>query len=375
MKIPQFKINWSPADIAATAKVIKSGSYWTVGPNIKELEKRIANYTKRKYCLVFNSGTSALHSILLAYGIGHDDEVIVPSFTFIATANAVIACGAKVRFVDIEAKTLGLDPEQIEKNITKKTKAVIAVHFGGQPCQIEAIKRIADRFGILLIEDAAEAFGAKCKNKMAGSFADSAIFSFCQNKIITCGEGGAIVTDNRNLFDKLFLIRSHGRNEPDNHSPDLPIDYVMLGYNFRLSSLAAALLLSQFQRVEKIISQRIRKAGYYLKKLKNISQIKTIAAGKNSENVFQLFPILASNRNELKDYLLSKGISSKIYFEPVHQSHFYRKILGYKIHLPTTEVISKQIICLPIYPDIKHKEIDYIIKTIKDFYRYGKRKT
>ena len=161
--------------------------------------------------LTFNSGTSALHALLLSYGIGPGDEVIVPSFTFIATANAPKFVGAKPVFADIEDITFGLDPRAVEAKITPKTKAIIPVHYGGFPCKIRELKKIADDHGIMLIEDAAEAFGASVKGKMVGTFGDSAIMSFCQNKIITTGEGGAVVTDNKELYERMKLIRSHGR--------------------------------------------------------------------------------------------------------------------------------------------------------------------
>lgn len=370
MKIPLFKIFWDQKDVESIAKIIRRGSNWAAGQEIVEFEQKAAQYLKRKYCVAFNSGTSALQSVLLAYNIGKGNEVIVPSFTFIATANAVTACGAKAKFADIEEKTLGLDPRLIEKNINKKTKAIIPVHYGGRPCQIEKIRKIARKYQILLIEDAAEAFGSKYKNKMIGSFGDSAMFSFCQNKIITCGEGGAIVTDDINLRNKLVLIRSHGRKESKNYFQDnLPNDYISLGYNYRMSSISASLALSQLKKAEKNISRRIKKANYYIEKLNKIQQIQIIDEDKNSRNVFQLFSIQADDRNKLIEYLASRGITSKVYFDPIHKSYFYWKKLNYKVKLPITEVISSRIVSLPFYANITYKEINYIVDTIKEFYQ------
>ena len=215
-KIPLFKIYWDKKDITAISDTIKKGTGWAVGPNVEKFEKEISKYIGVKYALVFNSGTSALHSLLLSYRIGPGDEIIVPSFTFIATANAVLFVGAKPIFAEIEEDTLGLDPKDIEKKITSKTKAIIVVHYGGSPCKIEEIKKIAKKYNLILIEDAAESLGAKFRDKKIGALGDSAILSFCQNKIITTGEGGAVVTNSKEIYEKLKLIRSHGRLENEN---------------------------------------------------------------------------------------------------------------------------------------------------------------
>ena len=194
-KIPLFESYWEEDDVDSVAKVIRRGSYWATGPEIEQLEREIAKYVGTKYALSFNSGTSALHADLLAHDIT-EGEVIVPSFTFISTANSVVLAGAKPIFAEIEDGSYGLNPKSVKEKITNKTKAIMPVHYGGGPCkEIKALKEIAENHNLLLIEDAAESLGAKINNKMVGTFGHSSMSSFCQNKIITCGEGGVIFTD------------------------------------------------------------------------------------------------------------------------------------------------------------------------------------
>ncbi len=216
-RIPLFKIYWDKKDIKSVTDVIKSGTHWAIGPKIEKFEKAVASYVGIKYALAFNSGTSALHALMLAYGFGQGDEIIVPSFSFIATANAPLFVGAKPVFAEIEEKTFGIDPLDIQKRITKKTKAIMPMHYGGSACQIKEIKKIADKHNLILIEDAAESLGTMIGNKKVGTFGDSAMFSFCGPKVITTGEGGVIVTNNKKLYEKMKTIRSHGSLETSNY--------------------------------------------------------------------------------------------------------------------------------------------------------------
>ena len=367
-RIPLFKIYWDTEDCDSVINTISSGSNWAIGPNNEKFEDEISRYFGKKYCATFNSGTSALHSTLIAYGIQRGDEVIVPSFTFIATANAPKFVGAKPVFADIEEETYGLNPDDVRKKITSKTKAIIPIHFGGCPCKIEELKEIADDNKLILIEDAAEAFGAKVKNTMIGTFGDSALLSFCQNKIITTGEGGAIVTDSRELFEKLKLIRSHGRLETcDYFSTSAVLDYVQIGYNFRLSSILASLGLSQMHKVNSIISMRQTAAAYYTKKLREIPGITPLSPPKDYHGVYQLFSIRVKKRDALIKFLETKGIASKIYFPPIHFTSFYQKDCDKNCSLPVTEKVSAEILSLPFYPQITKDEMDYVVETIQVF--------
>lgn len=373
VKIPLFKIYWDEDDIEMINNVIKRGAYWTTGPNIEEFERMIAEYIGTKYCVTFNSGTSALHSILLAYGIKEGDDVIVPSFTFIATANSPLFVGAKPVFADIEEKTFGLDPESVKEKITPKTKAIIPIHYGGSPCLIRELKEIADDYNLILIEDAAESFGAMIKDKKVGTFGDSAMFSFCQNKIITTGEGGCIVTDSRENYEKLKLIQSHGRQENTNYfSSSEYMDYTTLGYNFRMSDITAALGISQMKKINKIIEMRIKNAEYMTKELSKIDGIVTPKPPKDYFHVYQMFTIRIEKGRKIRDnlikYLAEKGIATKVYFYPVHLTQFYKNEFGYKGESPVTEEMADKALTLPMYPALTKEEIDYITEAVKYFF-------
>ncbi|MFX0088051.1 MAG: DegT/DnrJ/EryC1/StrS family aminotransferase [Candidatus Hodarchaeota archaeon] len=370
-QIPLFKIYSDENDVEAINRIIKSGMYWAIGSEISIFEQKIAEYIGTRHCTVFNSGTSALHAIMIAHDIQKDDEVIVPSLTFIATANAPLFVQGKPVFADIEPSTLGLDPEDVKEKITSKTKAIIPVHYGGCPAQIHALKDIAEDHDLLLIEDAAESFGSKLNGQMIGTFGQSAMLSFCQNKIITTGEGGAIVTNSKDVYDKLLLVRSHGRKDDKSYFSDpFSSNYVNLGYNFRLSNINAALGLTQLEKVELIISKRLRVANHYIDKLKNQNRIILPSTPPNGRHVFQLFSIRVKNgfRNELIDFLKLNGISSKVYFYPVHSTPFYKEKLKYNINLPVTELVSQEILSLPIYPTMTEDEQNYVIEKIIEFY-------
>jgi perosamine synthetase len=367
-KIPLFKMYWDDEDIAQVNAAIKSGMNWALGPQIPLFEKMIADYIGTDYCLTFNSGTSALHATLLAYGIGHGDEVIVPSFTFIATANAPQFVGAKPVFADIEDVTFGLDPSDVEAKITAKTKVILPIHYGGFPCKIRELQKIADEHGLMLIEDAAEAFGARVGDRKVGTFGDSAIMSFCQNKIITTGEGGAVVTNNRDLYEQMKLIRSHGRPDTvDYFSTTEILDYVSLGYNFRMSTMTAALGISQVHKVECIIAQRRTDAEYYRSGLNSVPNLSVPHEVAGTFPVYQLFSIKSKKRDDLIKYLEREGIMTKIYFPPVHKTHYYQNVLGYSCSLPVTDIVSEEIVSLPFYPGITRDDMDLVIQAIKEF--------
>jgi perosamine synthetase len=373
-KIPLFKMAWDESDIAAVSGVIRSGMGWAAGPAISEFETKIAAYVGTKYAVTTNSGTSALHAVLSAYGVGPGDEVIVPSFTFIATANAPLFLGAKPVFADIEEMTFGLDARDVERKITGRTAVILPIHYGGLPCRINDLKMIATRYGLPLIEDAAEALGAEINGMKAGSIGDAAILSFCQNKIMTTGEGGAILTSSPDICQRLELIRSHGRRESNAYfATTEPADYITLGYNFRMSSITAALGIAQINRIEQLIARRRAKAAYLATKLACIEGIIVPATPSDSLNVYQMFPVRvaegAPRRNALKDFLAAKGIMSRVYFDPVHLTPFYRQSFGYRGgELPVTEKLAGEVLNLPIYPDITYDEIDYISAAIAAFF-------
>jgi perosamine synthetase len=376
MKIPLFKIYWDEEDVKAVSDSLRQGMNWAAGPNIVKFEEQLSKYIGRKYALVFNSGTSAMHSALIAYGIEKDDEVIIPSFSFIATSNVPLMVQAKPVFADIENETYGLDVEDVRRKITNKTKAIIPMHYGGVVARdIEKIREFAKEKKLLLIEDAAESFGAMFNGKKVGTFGDSAMFSFCQTKVFTTGEGGCIITDSEDLYEKMKLIRAHGRAENGNYfTTGEYMDYVTLGYNYRMSDCVAALGVSQLNKIDKLISIRREKSFKMAGLLKDL-KIDDIVIPEFSLDIFhvyQEFHIRIKSgklvRDALKKYLFDRGIGTRISFPPIHLTHYYKNVLGYNEKLPITERIASETLTLPLYPNLSDEEMGYIQEQIKDFY-------
>jgi len=368
--IPLFKILWDDDDLAEVERAITAGSHWAIGPNVSKFENRLAEFVGTDFCTVFNSGTSALHSTLLAMHIGSGDEVIVPSFTFIATANAPLFTGAKPIFADIEEETYGLDPEDVKERITQKTKAIIPIHYGGCPCKIGDLREVADDYHLALIEDAAEALGARIGSKRVGGFGDSAVLSFCQNKIITTGEGGAVVTNSKEVDDNSRRIRSHGRSDDGDYfsSNDLT-DYLTIGYNFRMSNITAALGLSQLSKIHDIIEMRRQNAEFLTSKLKKeVKDVVPPIPPQGYYHVYQMYSVRAPKKDKLMTVLADRGIATKTYFYPVHLTSFYKNLLKCTCELPITEKVSNEILALPMYPGLTEDEMSYTVDEIKNFY-------
>lgn len=369
-KIPLFKIYHDSEDVEQVTLALESGMNWAAGESISAFEEKLAGYHGLRYAITFNSGTSALHATHLAYGIGPGDEVIVPSFTFIATANSPLFTGARPVFADIEEETCGLDPEDVAEKITPRTKAILPIHYGGCPCRIRELKELADDHGLLLIEDAAEAFGAGVHGKMVGTFGDAAMLSFCQNKVITTGEGGAMVTDSQEIAERLKLIRSHGRVETCNYfNATEEMDYKTLGFNFRMSSLTAALGLAQIHKADALIRMRRDRAAEYTRALaRSGARCRVPRVPRGLFHVYQIFSVEVENRDELMAFLASRGIMTKVYFPPVHKTSYYRDVLGYECTLPVTERVSERILSIPFHPILGGEEIQAVAGAMAEFY-------
>ena len=372
-RIPLYRIYTDEEDEKIVNKVIKRGDTWAIGHEIEEFENNLQEFVGVKHCVVVNSGTSALHAALLAHNISKGDEVIVPSFSFISTANSVIFVQAKPVFADIEEQNCGLDPQSISDKITKNTQAVMPMDYSGQSCKIFEIKAAIEDQNILLIEDAAESLGASVKGKKVGSISDCATFSFTGNKALTTGEGGAIVTNSDEIYEKLKLIRSHGRVDKTDYF-DNPLDpnYIDIGYNWRMPTMIAALGISQLAKFDKIIKMRQEHAKYLNQRLAKHSQIQTPNASEDYTHIYQMYTIRLENkqiRDSLREFLLKKKIFCKVYFNPIHLTAYYRSKFGLGTGmLPITEKISEQVLTLPLFPNMSSEEKTLLSDSIDEFF-------
>lgn len=367
--IPLFRISWDGDDVKNVVDSVTRGSHWANGPYVEDFERRIEEYVGVEHAVVFNSGTTALVGALDAHEIGPGDEVIVPSFTFIGTANAVRLVGARPVFADIEPERYGLDPEAVRARITQDTEAVIPVHYAGAPCRINELREVAIDNDLVLIEDAAEAFGAEHKGGKVGLFGDSAMFSFCQNKVITTGEGGAVVTDNGDLAKRLRLGRSHGRASSGYFDSAEGGDYVRLGSNYRMADIVAALGVAQMEKVEELINKRRTIAERMSAGIDDISRVSPPGDPPDGRHVYQLYTVTLDetvDRNGVIDSLADEGIASKVYFDPVHRSQYYQTSYDGSVNgLTTTEEISSRVLSLPMYPEPENVEIARIVESLR----------
>jgi perosamine synthetase len=371
-KIPLYKIYTDDEDLNLITKIIKRGRDWALGPEIEEFENAIQNYLGCDYCVTLNSGTSALHACLLSHGISKNDEVIVPSFSFISTANSVLFVGATPKFADIEELTYGLDPVSVSDTISSKTKAILPMDYAGMSCNILELSELAKKNNLVLIEDAAECLGSSVNGEKIGKNSDSAIFSFCGNKVLTTGEGGAVVTNSKEVYEKIKSIRSHGRVDKINYFDDSSIpQYFDLGYNWRMSSITAALGITQLQKLDRIINMRKKNAQVLSKELSKIPEITVPSPPPGHDHIYQMYTIRLSTtaiRDQLHKFLTQKQIFSKVYFFPIHLTAFYKEKFESKNNLSVTERISSHILTLPLYPNMEKDEIDYILNSINEFF-------
>ena len=359
-------------DINEVVNVLKS-DWITTGPKIKEFEDALCAYIGSQFCVVVNSGTSALDIAVQSLELPEGCEVITTPFTFVATANAIIYNGLKPVFADICSDTYNIDPVSIREKITKDTRAIIYVDYAGQPCDIKAIKEIADEFDLYLIEDACHALSAEYEHKKVGNFADLTIFSFHPVKHITTGEGGAVVTNNKELYEKLFLLRSHGidKNTCDRYGPDAPWAYDMkyLGRNYRITDFQAALGISQLKKLETFIRRRQEIAKMYNEAFENIPKITSPAVRSNVRHVWHLYTILLDakiNRNKFFTDIRAKNIGVNLHYIPIYKFTYYQKNFRSKEEFPVTEEIFKRIITLPLFPKMTDEKVINVIEATKE---------
>lgn len=357
-------------DIQAVIEVLKS-DYLTTGPKVQEFEKTVAEYVGAKYAVAVSNGTAALHAACFAAGIKSGDEVITTPITFAASSNCVLYCGGKPVFADIEADTYNIDPNDIARKITNKTKAIIPVHFAGQPCNMDKINEIAKQYNLIVIEDAAHALGADYKGKKIGSISDMTIFSFHPVKHITTGEGGMITTNDKDLYDKLILFRTHGitrDSEFMTHNEGAwYYEQLDLGFNYRITDIQCALGISQMKKLDKFVTRRKEIANKYNQAFKDVQNITLPKQSNNCNSSWHLYviQILNKDRKQVFDKLRQLGIGVNVHYIPVYKHPYYQNNGYSKTACANAENYYKHAISIPIFPKMTDEEVDYVIENIK----------
>jgi UDP-4-amino-4,6-dideoxy-N-acetyl-beta-L-altrosamine transaminase len=377
--IPYGKQFVDREDIKLVINVLKS-DWITQGPKIKEFEDILCSYTGAKYAVAVSNGTAALHLAALASGINGGDEVITSPITFVASANCILYAGGKPVFCDVEKDTGNIDVNKIEHLINKRTKAIIPVHYSGHPVDLEKIKKIAKKYNLLVIEDAAHALGSEYKGDKIGSckYSDMTILSFHPVKHITTGEGGAVLTNNENLYKRLLALRAHGIVKDNFKYFDPEVDGVWyyemqyLGFNYRITDFQCALGISQMKKLTYFVERRREIADIYRKELSNIKEIKLTEEKSYAKSSYHLFPVRFESeevRKKVFDFLRSKNILVQVHYIPVYWHPYYRE-LGYKKGIcPIAEDFYKSEISIPVFPSMTNKDVKYVCNTIKEFFK------
>jgi dTDP-4-amino-4,6-dideoxygalactose transaminase len=367
-RVPLADLDYGPAEEAAVMEVLRS-RWLTMGEVTQEFEKEFAGFVGARQALAVANATVALHLACLALGIGPGDEVIVPSLTFVATANAVLYTGAQVRFAEILGpQELNISPEAIEREITPKTRAVIVMHYGGYPCQMEAILQIAARHGLAVIEDAAHAPGAALNGKPLGTWGDAGCFSFFSNKNLSTGEGGMFVTDRVDLAEKVRLLRSHGMTSLtwDRHQGHASTyDVVDLGYNYRIDELRSALGLVQLKKLVANNARRKTITERYWRALDG-SGVDLPFNNRLGAPAYHIFPILLPagvERMKFIDAMRVEKVQTSIHYPPVHMFRYYRERYP-GVSLPITESVASREVTLPLYPTMDNEAVECVINTV-----------
>jgi perosamine synthetase len=360
-------------DIEAVVNLLK-GDYLTTGPTVGEFENKVANYVGAKYGVAVSNGTAALHMACFAAGIGTGDEVLVPAITFAASSNCVLYCGGIPVFVDIDPNTYNIDVNKIEEKITSKTKAIIPVDFSGQAVDMDKILEIAKKHNLIVIEDAAHALGSEYKGNKIGTKADMTEFSFHPVKPVTTAEGGIIVTDNKELYEKMMLFRTHGitRNPKfmvENHGPWY-YEQVDLGYNYRITDMQCALGISQMDKIDNFVKRRREIVNKYNEAFKELEEITTPYEEEYSNSGWHIYVIalnldkLTVGRKEVFEALQKENIGVNVHYLPVYLHSYYRE-LGYKKGLcPVAEDLYNRMITIPLFPAMIDKDVEDVISAI-----------
>ena len=367
--IQVFKPSLGEAEFDAVKKVMQSG--WIgLGPITQEFEEKFSSYIGAKYAIGLNSGTAALHLALKCYDLAPGDEVIVPSLTFVSTVHAIRYVGATPVFADVNEDTLCLDVNDVSRKITPYTKAVIPVHYGGHPCDLDELHAISDPRGILVIEDAAHAAGAIYKGRRIGSISQATCFSFHAVKNMTMGEGGAISTDDGQVNSRIRKLRWVGINKDtwvrssDSKTYGWYYEVEELGYKYHLSDIPAAIGIVQLQKLDNMNLRRRELVRIYNKELSKNAWITTPVERDYVSSACHNYVVKTAFRDRLNIFLKEKGIATGVHYMPAHLHPVYR---GIPAEVPKTEIIWRQLLTLPLYPDLSDKELAYIIRSIHEF--------
>ncbi len=363
MQIPLVRLNLSPDDIGSVVDVLKSGRLVS-GPVVESFERQLASYLKTRYAICVSSGTAALHLGLLALGIGRGDEVIVPAFSYPASANAVELTGARVTFVDSQSDCFNIDTSKIENNITAHTRAIMVVHNFGWPVDITRVHSLSAKYDLPIFEDAACALGSSMRGTRCGNLGRLAAFSFHPRKILTTGEGGAVVTDDPAIARTVRELRNHGQVYGNN------IDFVVAGYNYRMTEFQAALGVSQMKRFNAVLRARRRAAEYYNHAIADIEYLRLPFYDGSRRLNYQTYIVSVENgwRDALIAHLIDEGIEAGIGTYSIPHTAYYSE--GYHVdesHYPNSLRFQRNLISLPLFEDISTRQQDRVIRSLKTF--------
>jgi dTDP-4-amino-4,6-dideoxygalactose transaminase len=370
IKVPVFDLKRQyreiKREIDAGVSNVLVGGFYILGENVAAFEREFAEYYGVKYAVGVASGTDALKIALQASGIKPGDEVITTPFTFVATAEAIHTIGAKVVFADINLDTYNIDPQEIEKKLTRKTKAILCVHLYGQPCNMQGIIKLIRRYRLKLIEDCAQATGTEYNGKKVGTFGDAGAFSFFPTKNLGAyGDGGIIITDNKLLFRRAKMLRVHGSLSKYEH--------IMHGFNSRLDELQAAILRTKLKYLHKWNQSRRRIATRYNKKLADLENNGFIVRpkeAKNSKHVYHLYTLRVKRRAALTEFLKTRGIGTAFHYPvPLHLQKAYKELRYRRGDFPNAELAAREIVTFPLYPELKKREVDYVAGSILEFFK------